>query len=103
MAELISIRQAAERGITRLRRAIWSNSLDHIEIEIVETPTGKEVGVWTKLYSPYNKALLGKDPFVYMVIPQDDPQFYPYEGPLSDSKEYTIAAQDFLETEVLDD
>jgi hypothetical protein len=86
---LISINEAAEQGIERLRRTIWTMPEDHIKIDIVD---GKP-GIWTHLYSPLNKECNGRDPFdiLCMQIDYGERVWVPYQGPLSDSEQYKAA------------
>lgn len=89
MTELISIAEAAKRGIQRLRKPIWASKFDHLKIDIVNGAPG----IWVHLYAPFNKECNGRDP-VDMLIFQlgptaaKDKEFLPYSGPLPDSDEY---------------
>jgi len=85
--KLISIVQAAERGIERVRQTIWGNKFDHVKIDIID---GKP-GPWLHLYAPFNKECNGRDPVDMLAMPPVDIHasvFVPYTGPLSDSDEY---------------
>lgn len=57
MSNLMSINQAAERGINKLRRPNWSIPEDHIVIDIING----QAGPWIKLYSPLHEAILAKE------------------------------------------
>lgn len=80
--ELLSISQAAQRGIERVRLPRWANPLDHIKIDLV--PGG--VGPWLHLYAPFNKECNGRDPvsFLWMIGPMktdiEEVAFEPYTG-----------------------
>lgn len=79
---MISLREAVERGVTRLRRPQWLHPEDHLEIAIVD---GRRAP-WVKLWSPKN-AVIGLDnPKEFLMIDVDnEAQVYePYEGPLPD-------------------
>ncbi len=96
---MISILQAAERGIDRVRQPIWANKYDHVKIDIID---GK-LGPWLHLYCPFNKECNGRDPvdFLWMVDPKTDINsvcFVPYEGPLPDSDEYKANAALYTNT-----
>jgi len=97
---MISIVEAAARGIERVRMEEWSNAFDHLKIDIVDTLPGP----WLKLYSPMNKAVNGKDPvlFAWAVGPMKTDVhakiFEPYNGPLPDSEEYKEEVEKWNET-----
>jgi len=88
--DLISIREAAARGIDRLRLPHWANALDHLKIDIIE----KEPGPWTHLYSPMNVYMKSRDPvnILCINIDYDEKSYVSYTGPLPDSKEYKTEA-----------
>jgi hypothetical protein len=87
--ELISVAQAAEKGIERLRKQIWANQMDHLKIDIID---GKP-GPWLHLYCPFNKECNGRDPVdtLGLGMDYDAKEFEPYTGPLPDSDEYKAA------------
>lgn len=97
--ELLSINDAAERGIERLRRPVWGNQLDHLKIDIF---SGRP-GPWSHLYAPFNKECNGRDPVDIINIPgvnniSLDPSeraYVAYTGPASDSSEYKAAAAEY--------
>jgi hypothetical protein len=97
MSDLISIAEAAAKGIDRVRLPIWANPLDHLKIDIID---GKP-GPWLHLFAPFNKECNGRDPvdFLWVFGPmKTDPnsiEFLPYEGPLPDSDEYRAAQAQF--------
>jgi hypothetical protein len=88
MTELISINEAAVRGIERIRLPIWADPMDHIKIDIID---GKP-GPWLHLWCPFNTECNGRDPQdIFIGSPMVDveqPGFVPYTGPLPDSEEY---------------
>lgn len=92
---LISIADAAKRGITRLRKPIWASQMDHLRIDIIDGAPGP----WTHLYCPINKACNGKDPVDLLCISVDysAKEFEPYTGPLPDSEEYKSAQGKFVD------
>ena len=97
MAELISLYEAAERGIERVRQPNWANPFDHLKIDIVD---GKP-GPWLHLFAPFNIECNGRDPvdFLWMFGPMNaDPDakcFEPYTGPMPDSDEYAANVSRF--------
>lgn len=84
---LISISEAAERGIDRVREPQWADPLDHIKIDLLGN--GK-MGPWIHLYSPFNQECNGHDPEDMLFINFDCQSKYyvPYDGALPDSEEY---------------
>lgn len=98
--ELISLNEAAKRGIDRLRLPVWAIPEDHLKIDIIDGT----VGVWLHLHSPMNRSLSGKDPvnFLGLTLPNynaDSKDYPPYEGPLPDSPEYREKEDQFAEAE----
>lgn len=91
--ELISIAQAAEKGIERLRKPIWANQMDHLKIDIIKGMAGP----WLHLYCPFNKECNGRDPVdtLGLGMDYDAEEFEPYTGPLPDSDEYKAAQASF--------
>jgi hypothetical protein len=86
MSELLTIKEAAAKGIERLRQPQWANPLDHIKIDLV----AGGIGPWVHLWCPYNTECNKRDP-VDMLIFQvdiDKSEWLPYTGPLEDSDEY---------------
>lgn len=96
--DLISIRQAAARGITRVRKQIWVNPEDHLEIAIVDGAPGP----WLKLWSPLNEGVgVGRDPVSILGVTGgvnfDEQVYLPYTGPEPNSEEYRALAKKFTE------
>jgi hypothetical protein len=85
--ELISINEAAAKGIQRLRKPIWAGPMDHLKIDIV---VGYAAGPWTHLYSPFNQECNGRDPVDILSVNMDYElkEYIPYDGPLPESEEY---------------
>lgn len=83
---LISINEAAARGVERLRKPIWSTPEDHLKIDIID---GKP-GPWLHLWCPFNKECNGRDPVNILAFHWDlnFPEFVRYDGPLPDSEPY---------------
>lgn len=96
--ELISIVDAAAKGIKRVRQPIWADPMDHIKIDII----GGAPGPWLHLFGPFNKECNGRDPvdLLWPVWPLDvkAAEFVPYTGPLPDSQEYQARALSFVGT-----
>jgi hypothetical protein len=87
---MISLNDAAAMGVTRLRKPIWANPLDHLQIHIHEG----SMGPWIKLWSPYNPHCNGRDPVQFLcieVVELEVKCFEPYTGALPDSDEYRAA------------
>lgn len=83
---MLSINQAAKRGITRLREPRWADPMDHIKIDLI----GDCPGPWIHLYCPINKEINGRDPVDVLDVGLDytAEEFEEYSGPLPDSDEY---------------
>lgn len=92
---LISIEEAAKRGVCRLRKPIWSNPLDHLKIDLIEG----QLGPWAHLYSPANRALNGRDPIdmLFLGTSIDDCAYAVYDGPEAESEEYQAECRAFAE------
>lgn len=90
---LISINDAAAAGIQRLRHPKWVIPEDHLKIDIIN---GKP-GVWTHLYSPFNRECNGRDPISELFTRMDytSAEWEPYTGPIADSDEYRAAQARF--------
>ena len=92
--ELISIVEAAKRGIERLRNPRWLDPLDHLKIDIING----EPGPWAHIWAPFNKECNGRDPVDMLIVQLGDinePALVPYTGPLPDSDEYRAAVAEF--------
>lgn len=88
--KLISMEEAALTGITRVRKSVWADPMDHLQIDVVN---GK-LSPWVKLYCPINVGVNGADPMT-MSSTEDDRRskiYEPYTGPLPDSPEYKKSA-----------
>jgi hypothetical protein len=94
MTEL-SIREAAARGIERVRKPVWAHPCDHLKIDIID---GKP-GPWTHLYAPFNKECNGRDPVDMLCIAHgvnyDERCWVPHTGPTLDSDEYKAAVASY--------
>ena len=80
MTRLISINEAAAKGIERLRKREWKLPEDNLKIDIVD---GK-AGPWLHLYSPINESVLGvKNPqtFLGLNFSYNTQEFLPWEEP----------------------
>ena len=87
MDKLISLYDALEQNIERLRKPIWANTFDHVKIDIIK---GK-LGMWMHLYAPFNQECNGRDPVDMLIMADNDPreqEWLPYIGFLPDSEEY---------------
>lgn len=75
---MISVRQAAARGISKLRLDNWANPQDHFEFYLVP---GGGVGPWVKLWSPTNEPIGMPNPqtlLITMMGDLDDECWLPY-------------------------
>ena len=81
-----SINALAAAGVTKMRKVIWVNKMDHLLILIVD---GKP-GVWSRLYCPMNKATFGADPISIIAFDMDfdKEEWVAYTGPDAESAEY---------------
>lgn len=93
MPKLISINEAARRGIERLRLPRWADKMDHIKIDIVDG----RLGPWLHLWCPFNTECNGRDPVDQLLSSDwcDEPEWEVYRGPLPDSDEYKARADEF--------
>lgn len=97
MPKLISIVEAAELGVERLRLSKWADPMDHIKIDIID---GKP-GPWIHLWCPFNKECNGRDPVDQLsIMPPwkqslEYPEWEVYRGPLPDSEKYKARAASF--------
>lgn len=93
---MLSLREAAARGIERVYQPNWVGEMDHFKIDILP---GGELGPWIRFYSPKNKAINGRDPVEMLwalgAINVEANGGYAYTGPLPDSEEYKAAEQAF--------
>ena len=82
---MISINQAASKGIDRLRKPNWSDTDDHLKIDIID---GK-VGPWLHFYSTLNEHINGRNPVDILSLEEDMDEacFEPYLEPDSKPKE----------------
>lgn len=62
LEELISINEAAERGIETLRKPVWASDTDYLKIDIIEVDGVKKAGPWIHLYSDMNDEINGRNP-----------------------------------------
>jgi hypothetical protein len=94
--ELISLREAARRGVKRVRKPVWAHPFDHVDIDIIN---GKP-GPWLHLWCPFNEECNRRDPVHLFLDSQfvgniDAPAVLPYEGPPPDSAEYRSEVEKF--------
>lgn len=88
-AVAISLKEAAERGIERVRKPQWVTPEDHVKIDIING----NLGPWLHLWCPFNTECNGRDP-VDVLAHQSDiglREWVAYNGPHSDSEEYKTA------------
>lgn len=90
---LISVNQAAQQGVDRIRRPIWAHTMDHLKIDIIDGRPGP----WLHLYCPLNHACNGRDPVNTLGVGTnyDLEEFEVYSGPLPDSDEYRAEREKF--------
>lgn len=86
--KLMSLHEAKAAGIVRVRRPIWSNAMDHLELTVLP---GGDLGPWVKLWCPFNLECNGKDPMQLLAgldLSTDSREFVEYTGPTGESPEY---------------
>jgi hypothetical protein len=99
---LISIRDAAERGIQRLRQPVWKIEFDHIELTLVDGT----MGPWAKFWSPFNRVCNNRDPihiliaspalrFSQPIIDSGERVWVEYTGAPGNSEAYNKEAEGF--------
>lgn len=91
MSELLTLAEAATKGIDRLRQPQWINPMDHIKIDLIGGATGPfKLGPWVHLWCPSNMECNKRDPVDILIfhVGTDKAEWLPYTGPLEDSDEY---------------
>lgn len=81
---LVSIREAAKRGINKIRLDKWANPDDYMEFDIIDG----EPGPWFRLFSPTNEIIGAPNPqklLCTMMGDMDDPCWRPIPRTLSRS------------------
>jgi hypothetical protein len=97
--ELISLNQAAARGIARVRKPEWATPEDHFKVDIVDGRPGP----WLHLFAPFNLECNGRDPvdvlwpIQFGAAAADAPEFVAYTGPLPESDAYKAAVARYRE------
>ena len=94
MENLISITEAAEKGIEQLKKPEWKMIEDHLKIDIINNKPGP----WMYLYSPFNKECNGRDPVDILSIEMGDlnkKEWIIYKGPSPNSYAYKNATASF--------
>lgn len=92
--ELISLNDAAAKGIERLRKPVWTDPMEHIKIDAIDG----RLGPWVRLYSPGSLSCNGEDPVAMLLSTCGnlaEKALVPYTGPLPDSDEYKAAQARF--------
>lgn len=74
----MTLRQAAEKGIARLRKREWADPGDYMKITLI----GELIGPWGELYAPIQEVLGHERPQRFLLIGNKDDDWEPYEGPL---------------------
>lgn len=97
MTKLISITQAVEQGIDRLRKPIWKlNEFDHIKIYIVNGC----LCPWCHIYSALNRAINKQDPIGISITEIGsviEEEWEVYDGHLPESDEYKNMEEEIIE------
>lgn len=94
MGGLLSIKEAAVRGISRLRQPQWANPMDHIELHI---GTEGRIGPWIKLWSPTNVPVLKQaDPqhLLSFQFDENEKAYVPFIGEYSAAFEPRFDVED---------
>lgn len=78
--ELISLNEATDRGISKLRMTQWTNPHDHISLDLF--PDGTH-GPWVSLWSPANELCGNKNPhkMIMMSFDWDCKEWLPWTDP----------------------
>jgi hypothetical protein len=63
--ELISINEAIDRRITKVRLPIWATPSDHLELHITESG---HIGPWVKLWSIHNEMCEQENPHALLYM-----------------------------------
>jgi hypothetical protein len=63
MSELISLREAERRGLTKLQLDRWTNPDDCIELTLIDG----YFGPWVKLWSPMNELCNQDNPHKFLI------------------------------------
>lgn len=89
MSDLMSIDEAAARGIERLRQPQWKDPCAHLKLDIINGRPGP----WVHLYDPSNSRVNGKDPvsMLFLNVGFDIKEWIEHTGPTCDSEEYKAA------------
>lgn len=90
---LVSLNEAAAKGIERVRKPEWADRCDHLKINAVE---GRP-GLWLELWCPFNTRCNGRDPVKTMCTEfnLNAREWLPHSGPTSDSDEYRTSKAHF--------
>jgi hypothetical protein len=90
--QLLTLQEAAERGVTAIRKPMWAGRFDHMTFDTVRQADGTvHIGPWLRLYSPMNEAINGRDPVSILLTETGDTRdavWLPYKGPSATSEEY---------------
>ena len=81
--KLISIREAMNAGTRMLRKPVWVDPEDHLEIPIIFADKGvRALGPWMKLWSPGNDVVGNKNPhsMLSMDFDWDHKEWLPWKG-----------------------
>jgi len=92
--KLISINQAVQQRVERLRQPQWVTPQDHLKIDIIEFDDGEsKPRLWAKLYAPFNLECNGEDPVNILLFQMDcdAEEWLAYTGVLPESDEYKAA------------
>ena len=83
--EYLTIAQAAERGISRLRDPKWANPNAYLKIDIVEQDGRKFHGPWVHLYDRLTQELSGlPTPHTVSMLMLSGEPGVAYDGPLDE-------------------
>lgn len=90
---MITLEEAVEQKIERVRSPKWANAFDHLQLKYL--PDGNPYP-WADLWCPFNKRCNGHDPVRVLLIAMNiKAEIEPYTGPLPDSKEYLAEVAQF--------
>lgn len=87
----MTLQEAVDKGVARLRQPQWVNDTDYIKIDILK---GNKLGPWFHLYSPINKQIGNSNPLSHLWINFDNATEYnmweEYKGPIDKAENIRI-------------
>ncbi len=75
----MTLNEAAQRGISRVRLPQWADPLDYLRIDLVQ---GGQRGPWAHLYSPSQSRIGATTPQTFLCFNDANDRYEEYSGPL---------------------